>query len=135
MGRLPWATKVMKAERAEYRCEYCRVQEADSFLPFQIDHVISQKHGGNDDLENLAYSCPKCNQHKGTDLATYLESYENLVPLFNPRADHWDEHFHISEGQIIDKTSKGKATIKLLNLNHPERLIFRKLLMESGSYP
>lgn len=45
-------------ERAKSRCEYCRIHEGDSFLTFEVEHIISQKHGGGDELENLAYACP-----------------------------------------------------------------------------
>lgn len=34
------------AQRADYRCEYCRFREDDLFLSFEVDHIISVKHGG-----------------------------------------------------------------------------------------
>jgi 5-methylcytosine-specific restriction endonuclease McrA len=73
------------ATRAGLCCEYCRLHEDDSFLPFEVEHIVSKKHGGGNELSNLAYACPQCNQHKGTDLVTFLESYADLITLFNPR--------------------------------------------------
>jgi hypothetical protein len=33
-------------ERAAGICEYCLIDEANTFLSHQIEHVISEKHGG-----------------------------------------------------------------------------------------
>lgn len=72
------------------------------FLSFELDHIIPIKHGGNSDLENLAYACPHCSQHKGSDFATI--SKNEIVMLFNPRKEVWVEHFEIVEGHIASKT-------------------------------
>lgn len=58
-------TRKFLAQRAEYCCEYCRFPEYYSFWSFQVDHIISLKHGGDSSLENLAWSCFPCNNHKG----------------------------------------------------------------------
>jgi len=126
--------KVVK-ERAKSRCEYCRIQEDDSFLTFEIEHIVSQKHGGGDELENLAYACPQCNQFKGTDLITFLDDYDNIVTLFNPRKQDWFEYFEVLEGEIIGKNKVAKATIKLLKINATERIIIREILMKANRYP
>ena len=81
------------ALRAFQRCEYCRVHKDDLFFVFQIDHIISIKHGGLTELENLAYVCSPCNQFKGSNLGTYLPGSKRLVRLFNPRKDRWFAHF------------------------------------------
>jgi hypothetical protein len=51
-------------ERAVFRrdgnaCRYCR---SHSFL--SIDHVVPRCQGGDDDIENLALACKKCNSRK-----------------------------------------------------------------------
>ncbi|WP_020594600.1 HNH endonuclease [Spirosoma panaciterrae] len=122
------------AQRAEYRCEYCRVHEDDLFLAFEIDHIISVKHGGGNELENLAYACPHCNNHKGSDLTTFLDSYDDIVILFNPRKHKWPTHFDAHNGEIIPKTRIGQATVKVLQLNDPDRVILRQLLTQAGRY-
>lgn len=128
-------TKKQVKERAKNRCEYCRLHENDTYLTFQIEHIISQKHGGGNELENLAYACPHCNQFKGTDLTTFLESYEDIVPLFHPRKQDWFEFFEVDAGEIIPKNRIASATIKLLKLNTSEKVIIRRILMQSGRYP
>jgi hypothetical protein len=116
------------AERAKFCCEYCHFNEFDRFLTFEVDHVISIKHGGGNEFDNLAYICPHCNQHKGTDLTTFIDTYENIVLLFNPRKQLWEEHFYIENGLVVDKTTIGKATIKLLKMNDIDLIILRQLL-------
>jgi HNH endonuclease len=119
---------------ANFRCEYCCVHEDDLFYSFQIDHIISIKHGGTSDIDNLAYSCSMCNQNKGTDLGTYLPDSKRLVRLFNPRKDSWNVHFEVQDGVFIGKTNIGLATIKVLDLNNVDRIILRQTLIQAGRY-
>lgn len=132
---IPETLRLATAQRAGYRCEYCRVFERDMVYRFQGDHIISRKHGGETILENLAYACSTCNQNKGPDLGTYLPGSKRLVRLFNPRRDHWSMHFELNAGQIIPLTKIGAATVKVLDLNHPDRIILRRTLMDAGCYP
>lgn len=134
-GALSSELREQVAERAGKRCEYCLMKEEDSFLPFHVDHIISRKHGGSDELANLAYACPHCNQYKGTDLTTYLKRIEKIVALYHPRKDTWVEHFTIDEGSIEGLTQTGEGTVQLLKFNEPERLLIRQILMEAGLYP
>ena len=57
-----------------------------------------------------------------------------LIRLFHPRKDSWKAHFEINEGEIIGKTKIGLATIKVLDLNNPDRIILRKELQLEGRY-
>ncbi|WP_028526270.1 HNH endonuclease [Runella limosa] len=121
------------AQRASFRCEYCRLHEDDMFLAFEIDHIIPIKHGGTNQVENLAYACPHCNQHKGSDFATLID--DEIVRLFHPRLDDWHKHFETQQGKIIAKTLVGEATLKIFRFNHPDLLILRQLLSLQGRYP
>jgi 5-methylcytosine-specific restriction endonuclease McrA len=56
-------------ERANRLCEYCQLPNALTTLPFQIDHIIAEKHGGPTILVNLAYCCLHCNTFKGPNIA------------------------------------------------------------------
>jgi len=40
-------------ERANGSCEYCLMPLIDRFLPYEIDHIVSEKHGGTTESENL----------------------------------------------------------------------------------
>jgi 5-methylcytosine-specific restriction endonuclease McrA len=50
--------------RAKGRCEYCHTPEG--FVPgsFEVEHIIPRSKGGQTILNNLALSCPACNDHK-----------------------------------------------------------------------
>lgn len=123
------------AQRAKYRCEYCRLPEAYAIYPFEVDHVIAVKHGGKTVAKNLAYCCMRCNRMKGTDLTTFVPGSDEIVRLFDPRKDNWTEHFDVQDGAIYGQTAVGNATAQLLAFNTPERIIGRKLLIEIGEYP
>ena len=123
------------AKRAEHRCEYCLLHESDMFIAFEIDHIVAQKHGGGNEIENLAYACPHCNQHKGTNLVTFIDNYDDISRIFNPRKDIWSEHFEIEQGEILAISKIGAASIKLLKFNDIDLLILRKILGEAGRYP
>lgn len=55
-GALSSEIREQVSGRAGKRCECCLMKEEDSFLPFQVDHIISRKHGGSDELANLSYA-------------------------------------------------------------------------------
>jgi 5-methylcytosine-specific restriction endonuclease McrA len=48
-------------QRANRRCEYCQFPADISLLPFQLDHIIAEKHGGPTAADNLALCCERCN--------------------------------------------------------------------------
>jgi hypothetical protein len=49
------------AARANHICEYCLIAEADTFLGCAVDHIVSEKHGGDTAPENLAFACVSWN--------------------------------------------------------------------------
>jgi len=122
------------ADRAGGRCEYCRTPESVVFAPHEIDHIIAQKHGGLTETENLAFSCTFCNKHKGSDIASLDPETGEIVPLFHPRRELWSEHFRLSGARIVPLTSTGRVTVRLLQLNHPDRIAERELLIHAGQF-
>lgn len=116
------------SHRAKYCCEYCQLHEVDAYYSHQIEHIISQKHGGLTILSNLAFACSHCNSNKGSDLATMLLPNKTLIGLFNPREHVWQEHFEVIDYVFYPKTLIGEATIKVLKLNDVDRIIERSLL-------
>jgi 5-methylcytosine-specific restriction endonuclease McrA len=132
---IPDALRREVAIRAAYRCEYCRRPEIDGFIRYQSDHIISRKHGGRTILENLAHTCPICNNAKGSDLSTILKDENKLIRLFHPRKDNWFQHFDVNDGLIIAKTDIAEGTIKLLKLNDVNRILERLDLIEAGLFP
>jgi hypothetical protein len=129
---IPADLRRLVRQRARECCEYCLVPQAVAFAPHQVDHVIAEKHGGQTATDNLALSCILCNQHKGSDLASLDPDTGALTPLFHPRIDHWADHFRLIGGTIESLTPIGRATARLLRLNHPDRVAERGLLAAIG---
>lgn len=124
------------ASRANWRCEYCLLHQDDALFVHELEHIISIKHGGESEAENLALACIFCNRNKGSDIGTILLPSRDLIRFFNPRTDKWADHFSLEDnGQIVALTQIGAGTIKILDFNHFERIIERQGLMEDGRYP
>lgn len=102
---------------------------------FQVDHVIAQQHGGDDDLDNLAWSCLHCNAHKGPNIAGLDNETGTLTRLFHPREDKWDEHFAWHGPWLVGKTSVGRATIVVLAINDVRYVKVREALIAEGEFP
>jgi HNH endonuclease len=133
MAYIPEPIKIAVFKRANHQCEYCLINEKFSFFSFHIEHIISLKHGGKTELDNLALACPICNINKGTDIATILPKSSEPIRFFNPRSEKWSDHFSLEpSGLILPVTPIGEATIKILNLNHPDSIIERKELLIRG---
>ena len=122
------ATRNQVIERAGNTCEYCRLpQSAQPFITFHVDHVIASQHREDDSLDNLSMSCHRCILHKGTNLSTIDPETDELVQVFTPRPDTWEEHFQIADFVIIGLTDMGRATVRLLAMNTPQRVELRIL--------
>jgi hypothetical protein len=67
-------------ERAGHRCEYCQLAQVYDRLPFEIDHIIAQKHGGATRASNLCGACFACNHHKGPCIASRDEVTKSSSP-------------------------------------------------------
>jgi hypothetical protein len=116
-------------------CEYCLIHEDDTFLGCEVEHVISEKHGGRTIAENLALACVFCNRFKGSDLGSLSPVTGSLVRFFNPRTDRWGEHFELDGMRIIPRTEIGAVTVVIFGFNHPDRLLERESLRDVGRYP
>lgn len=111
------------------------MHEDDGGFRFQIDHVVSRKHGGLSIVENLAYACTYCNVFKGSDIAAVDSSSGKLVRLFDPRVDVWADHFAIRGSRIFGLTPVGSVTARLLKLNSEDRVLERDVLQSLNRYP
>lgn len=86
-----WPERIRRliALRAAGRCEYCLLLQADAGFPHEIDHVISRKHGGTSEPENLALACYLCNRYKGSDIAS-----------LHPATSHFGASFSSAAGTV-----------------------------------
>ena len=116
-------------QRAGDRCEYCLVPQFAFPLPFQIDHIVAEKHGGKTVSANLALACPHCNRFEGPNIAGIDPASNKLVRLFNPRTDSWSEHFRIDGAHIAGRTSVGRTTVHVLAINAEDLVLIRTELL------
>ena len=73
------ALRRLVAARADNLCEYCLIHEGDTFFGCEVDHIISLKHGGPTEENNLAFACLVCNRNKGSDIASLVPGTEDLT--------------------------------------------------------
>jgi hypothetical protein len=99
------ALRRLVAVRADCLCEYCLMHEDDAVFGCEVDHIISEKHGGPTEAENFAYACTFCNRAKGSDI-----------------------------GSMVLRTG-AFVTARILEFNHSDRLLERQVLQAVSRYP
>lgn len=133
---IPTALRRTVIERANGCCEYCLSGTQDKPIGYAIDHIIAEKHGGATSIDNLCLSCFWCNSYKGSDISSVDWDFdEEIVGLFHPRKQQWQDHFTLDGLRIVPQTAYGRVTVFLLKLNAPERIKERRLLIQLGTYP
>jgi hypothetical protein len=109
-------------QRANFACEFCGVTETDTGGELTVDHFHPQTRGGTDDLDNLLYCCPRCNQYK----ADYWPTQPDDPILWNPRRDPIEAHLLLlADGRLYPVTVVGAFTLKRLRLNRPPLVAYR----------
>jgi len=122
------------ADHANHLCEYCLIAEANTFYGCEVDHIISLKHGGSSELDNLAYACAPCNRAKGSDVGSISTTGE-FTRFFNPRTDRWAEHFRLERETIVPRTAIGEVTARIFGFNDSARIHEREEMIRFGKYP
>lgn len=117
------ATRDFVRQRAGNCCKEWGVREGlRARLRFYIEHIVARRHGGGDDLENLALACHLCNAHKGPNLTGIDPNSGEITPLFHPRRNRWVEHFANVAGELVGTTAIGRVTVAVLAMNLPARV-------------
>jgi hypothetical protein len=114
------------------------LHEDDAYFGCEVDHIISEKHGGLTNADNLAYACTTCNRSKGSDVGSIVMPLDSgmFSRFFNPRSDRWCDHFALDdEITIVPLSNIGEVTARILDFNSSERLLERQSLREIGQYP
>jgi hypothetical protein len=52
--------------------------------------------------------------------------------IFHPRRQNWRRNFRWDGAVVLGITRVGRATIAVLNINHPQRIEMRQQLLEQG---
>lgn len=121
--------------RAERRCEYCRMHQSLQGATFHVEHVVPESRGGVSHLDNLAWACPRCNLSKSDRIEAKDPDSGAFVQLFDPRAQIWSAHFRWNGYHVGGQTDVGRATLTMLELNHPRRLRVRQAEALFGLFP
>jgi 5-methylcytosine-specific restriction endonuclease McrA len=120
------AVRAFVRQRAGNRCEYCQLHQDDSPLAsLHVEHIRPRKHGGTDQEENLCLACIDCNLHKGPNLTGIDPASGEITELFHPRKQSWHDHFAWHGIFLIGKTTEGRTTIRVMNINSEEQLELR----------
>jgi len=135
VSNIPEALRRLVFERAGGRCEYCLMPAQYAVKSHEVDHIRAEKHGGQTVESNLCLSCFPCNRHKGSDLTSVDPVTDIVVLLFHPRQHIWEEHFVLNGAIIEPLTAIGRATVKLLQMNDPDSIDDREVLIRLGRYP
>lgn len=127
----------MVERRARGQCEYCQSPAKYATQTFSLEHIQPRSQGGETSLDNLAFACQGCNNHKYNKTNAVDPISHQLADLFHPRQQHWSEHFTWDERfeQIIGLTATGRATVNTLRLNRQELINLRRLLYAAGEHP
>lgn len=129
--------KAAVKRRAQGCCEYCWSQEAFSPDTFSVEHIIAIAKGGTNDENNLAQACQGCNNRKYVSSEALDPLTGEVVPLYHPCRDRWDEHFAWNDdfSLVIGLSPSGRATVETLRLNRTSVVNLRRLLYERGLHP
>ncbi len=119
MSYIPEKLRRLVINRADNRCEYCRLAQAGQEATFHIDHIVPEIAGGPTSSRNLALACVSCSLRKAARQTALDPQTGTEVPLFHPRRDRWAEHFVWSDLKLLGLTASGHATIAALELNRP----------------
>ena len=129
------ALRAQVKDSAADRCEYCLIPDSLSVKRHEIDHIYAEKHNGDTRFANLCLSCYYCNHFKGSDLCSFDPITSDLVGLFHPRLNRWRDHFALNSALIEGITPKGRVTVALLQINSPDRVAERQILIRLDKYP
>ena len=134
---IPKALREKVAAQAHHPCGYCLTSEAIVGTPMEIDHIIPQSLGGLTEEDNLWLACSLCNDHKSDRIAALDPLTDDIVRLFDPRHQAWQEHFAWTAAgdRIAGLTPIGRATIVALNLNRPSLVKARQAWVAAGWHP
>jgi len=119
------------------RCAYCQTAEALTVTTFEFEHIIPRSAHGQTVFANLCLSCPAYNRHKAQRQTGVDPLSNEIVPLFHPHQQLWQDHFQWSENstEIIGLAPTGRATIIALKMNRPQLIRIRQIWVSIGEHP
>jgi 5-methylcytosine-specific restriction endonuclease McrA len=134
---IPKTTQNRLDKLAKGCCEYCKQLQKYLTSKLQNEHIQPQTLGGTSDLDNLAKACEACNNSKHTATSAFDPVTNQIVPLYHPRKDNWQDHFKWSTDllRMEGLTSTGRATIIRLKTNREAHINIRRVTIGKGHPP
>jgi 5-methylcytosine-specific restriction endonuclease McrA len=119
------------------RCGYCLSPQHLVLGWLEIEHIIPTARGGTNDEENLWRGCRMCNAYKSAQSEGLDPETAGRVPLFDPRRQHWADHFAWSDDgiQVLGRTGCGRATVVALQLDNLVAVMVRREWVAAGWHP
>ena len=111
------------------------MSQAGQEATFHIDHVVPVAVGGPTVEDNLALACVSCSLRKAARQTAEDPDSGQVVALYSPRRQRWDDHFRWDGVRLVGTTAAGRATIAALSLNRPVILAIRAEEALLGRHP
>ena len=122
---------------ARSQCAYCHSLTDITGAHPVLDHIVPRAVGGATEFENLCLCCHACNEFQGAQVESPDPVTGQVVPLFHPRRQRWNDHFRwsVDGTKIVGITPVGRATERALNMNHPLIVEARRRWVAVGWHP
>ena len=120
-------------QRADGKCEYCRIPQFAFPLPFQIDHIIAEQHGGQSVANNLVWRVRVATGIKALTLLDLIRSRAKSSVSFIRERISGASISNSNGALIVGKTSIGHVTVQVLSMNDYDLLLLRVQLIEEGA--
>ncbi|CAH7402154.1 HNH endonuclease [Vibrio chagasii] len=123
-GKSVWSKDYIKRPllaMSSDKCAFCETKITEESKYLEVEHFHHKDLYKDEVVEwcNLLPSCKKCNGTKG-------EHDTKVEPIINPCVQDPREHLKIWRYRLKGKTSLGKMTVSVLNLNEPDRLVLKR---------
>jgi hypothetical protein len=104
---------------------------------FSAEHIEPRSRKGGTHLDNLAWACQGCNNHKYNKSSARDPVTGETVSLFHPRRERWTEHFAWNEDAtvVLGISPTGRATVETLRLNRQGLVNLRRILASVREHP
>ena len=111
------------------KCVYCRMPDTWGPEGFGVDHYRPKKYFPElvTNYSNLYYCCNQCNSRKGSYWPESLKAMGRMIP--NPCDHRMHAHLRYSRATVESKTKAGSFTKELLDLNAPDVVKRRELML------
>jgi hypothetical protein len=135
MSAISRPLRALVIARAENRCEYCQLSQDSQEAAFHIDHVVPRSADGPTEAANLALACVSCSLRKCAKQSATDPDSGQVVQLFNPRIQRWNEHFRWNGETLAALTAIGRGTLAALAMNRPLVVAIRREEAVRGRFP